>query len=339
MQDYIERLKGKPAIFCLSGSPFQAMCMIEAINTFELKDYRVLLCLSHSELPRKRQLTELLDKHGITYEEESIDFKISKSERLKALIPQPKGPKLVFIGDCNNELLIFKAFRYVADGGTLIYLDDGIATIQFFNGLCQLQAKLRKYYTLICRLRNICFDKYFFTIYHDLKDGKHLSIANSFSYLSRKRKGIGEKKNIILLGTCTDDFCRMERISVDSFLREQRRLMEDIKTRYPEDDIIFVPHGRDVYKQTEADCAETGIIFQPTSISVEMFLLDSDFTPKAVYGYTSSALYNLRLLLPSSDMVNITFKGNSPENDRIEITSRYYSQHGIIREIRELSEV
>lgn len=336
MDNSIEQLKKIPAVFCLSGSPFQAMCMIEAINTFKIRDYKVLLCLSESELPRKKQLIELLEKNDIKYEIESVDFKITKGERFKALLPHRSRYKLAFIGDCNNELLIFKAFRYVSDGGTLLYLDDGIATIQFYNGLCQLKGKLRKYYDIICKLRNIDFDRYFYTIYRGLDDGKHISVANDFEYLSEKNCGNKKYRKVIVLGTCTDDYCRMERIAPATFLTEQKKLIEDVKSRYPEEEILFVPHGRDLYKEPRKDCEELGVRFNPTSISVEMFLLEAPFVPKAVFGYTSSALYNLRLLMPESDIVNVTFSGNTPQNDRIEITSQYYAKNGIRREIREL---
>lgn len=339
MDRLINHLSNLSAVFCLSGSPFQAMCMIEAISNFEIKDYRVLLCLSHSELPRKQQLVELLEKYGIKYEIESVDFQITKQERLKALLPNRNTYKLAFIGDCNNELLIFKAFRYVSDGGTIVYLDDGIATIQFFNGLCQLSGKFKKYYSLISKLRHIDFDRFFYTIYRGLDDKKHLSIANNFSFLSKKHRENKPRKQIIVLGTCTDDYCRMERIETSVFLNEQKKLIEDVKQRYPDDKIIFVPHGRDVYSEPRSYCAELGVSYTPTSISVEMFLLEAPFTPKAIFGFTSSALYNLRLLIPESEIVNISFIGNSPQNDRIEITSRYFAQNGIKREVRQLNTI
>ena len=336
MQTTAPNLNCLPALFCLSGSPFQVMCMIEAINSFGITDYKVLLCLSHSELPRRKQVEELLNKNGIPFEIESIDFKITKNERLRALLPNKNRYKLAFIGDCNNELLIFKAFRYISDGGTLVYIDDGIATIQFFNGLCQLNNKLSVYYSFISKIRSISFDKYFFTIYHDLSDNKHICIQNKFKYLSTNNTDRNSTGNIIILGTCTDDFCNMERIKVSEFLSAQKKLMAEVKNQYPEESIIFVPHGRDIYTETKQNCEELGITYMPTSICVETYLLECQFTPVAIYGYTSSALFNLNLLLPQSEIVNITFTGNTPMNNRIDLTSEYYERHGIRREIRQL---
>ena len=336
MMKTIEHLKDLSTIFCLSGSPFQAMCMIEAINTFHIKDFKVLLCLSHSELPRKQQMIELLDRNGIGHEVESIDFKITKVERLKAFLPNRNKYKLAFIGDCNNELLIFKAFRYISDNGTIAYLDDGIATIQFYNGLCQLNSKLHLYYNIICKLRNINFDQYFYTIYRDLNDNKHISIINNFDYFSRKNSEHKPITKIIVLGTCTDDFCRMEQIDTSTFLEEQQALIKDIQNRYSNDEIIFVPHGRDGYSKPRHDCLQLGVSYYPTAVSVELFLLNASFVPKAVFGFTSSALYNLRLLMPETEIINVTFSGNTPQNDRIEITSQYYSRFGIKHEIRQL---
>ena len=330
-------IQGQSAIFCLSGSPFQAMCMIEAIKAYDIKDYKVMLCLSNNELPRMHQLAALLNKYNITFEIESIDFRITKIERIRAMLPTRKKYKLAFIGDCNNELLIFKAFRYISDGGTMVYLDDGIATIQFFNGLCQLSNKLRHYYNVICKIRDINFDKYFYTIYHDLGDGKHITLANDFNYFASLMRGKQATKKVLLLGTCTNDYCRMENINPEVFLGELRNLMSELKCQYPGEEIVYVPHGRETYPEPKQYCEELGIEFCPTSISVEMMVLDASYRPKAVYGYTSSALYNLNLLLPDSDVCNVSFTGNTPGNDRIEITSSYYEKHGIRRLIKPLT--
>lgn len=331
-----EKLKGLPTLFCLSGSPFQALCMIEAILSFDIRDYKVLLCLSETELPRKAQLIELLNSYRISYEIESINYHITKKARFQVLLPRCNQYKLAFIGDCNNELLIFKAFQYVSDGGHLIYLDDGIATIQFFNGLCQLDRRLKYYYDVVCKVRHINFDKYFYTIYHDLKDGKHLCIANNFDYLAKLQQSKENISHVLLLGTCTNDYCYAEQIGTDVFMSELKKIMIELKQKYPHEDIIYVPHGRDTYHEPERFCHELGIVYQPTSISVEMFLLNAVYRPLAVYGFTSSALYNLNIFFPDTSVYNITFSGNTPLNDRINISSIYFIKHGIRRNERNI---
>ena len=144
-----ERFKKQRAVFFISCSPFQVMCMIEVIKAFELEDYKVLLCYDEKELPRKKQTLALLEQYNIKYEIESFNYGITKGVRLRMMKPVYNGVKLAFIGNFRAELLIYKATRYVSNGGTLIYFDDGAATIQFFNGLFQLSDKLRSYYNLV----------------------------------------------------------------------------------------------------------------------------------------------------------------------------------------------
>lgn len=334
MSDSKGLLKGQPAIFCLSGSSFQALCMIEAIYAFEITDYRVLLCLSENEIPRKGQIITLLEKHNIAYEIESVNFTITKKERLKALLPNRNKYKVAFIGDCNNELLIFKAFRYVSDGGTLVYLDDGIATIQFFNGMFQLSNKLRPYYELISKIRRIDFDRYFYTVYEDLKDERHIPIINSFQSLALQQKSKSTVKGIYIIGTCIKDYCDFECIPVEKFMIVLQNLMHDLRAKYPDEPLVYVPHGREtMMEELKTICQEEKVELRMSKISVEMMLLEEKDYPKAVYGFTSSALYNIKKLFPNTDTCNITFTGNTPKTNGKEITSQYYAKFGILRRI------
>lgn len=334
MQNVERRIKGQPAVFCLSGSPFQALCMIEAIQAFEITDYRVLLCQSENELPRQRQITALLDKYHIAYEIESVCFSITKAERMKAMLPQSNKYKVAFIGDCNNELLIFKAFRYVSDSGTLVYLDDGIATIQFFNGMFQLSNKLRPYYNLMSKIRRIDFDRYFYTVYEDLTDDRHIPIICHFSYLAGLQKSKTNVRGIYFIGTQVKDYCDFEGVPVDRFMAVLQGLLRELRSQYSDEPLIYVPHGREtMVEELMAMCNEVGVEYRPSEITIEMMLLEEKGYPRAVFGFTSSALYNIKKIFPETDVCNITFMGNIPKTNGKEITSQYYAKFGIARRI------
>lgn len=334
MHDTTRKIKGQPAIFCLSGSPFQALCMIEAIQAFEITDYRVLLCQSENELPRRVQIVALLEKYHIAYEIESVNFCITKSERLKALVPNRNKYKVAFIGDCNNELLIFKAFRYVSDGGTLIYLDDGIATIQFFSGMFQLSNKLRLYYDLMGKIRRIDFDRLFYTVYEKLNDNRHVSIINHFHFIALEQQTKPTIRGIYIIGTCIKDYCDFESITVEQFTNTLQALMHELRTQHPDEPVVYVPHGREtMMEELKRISQEAGVEMRCSEITVEVMLLEEKERPKAVYGFTSSALYNIKRFFPDTEIYNITFSGNSPKTNGKEITSQYYALFGIKRKI------
>lgn len=340
MPDFKGLLKGQPAIFCLSGSSFQALCMIEAIHAFEITDYRVLLCLSENEIPRKGQIITLLEKHNIAYEIESVNFTITKTERFKALLPNRNKYKVAFIGDCNNELLIFKAFRYVSDGGTLVYLDDGIATIKFFNGMYQLNNKLRLYYDLLSKIRRINFDKFFYTVYEGLFDGRHVCINNNFDFFASQQHKKKSVSCIYIIGSNIKGYCAEMRISPTQFMSILRSIILELKMHFSQESIVLVPHGREtMLKELKAMCQEEKIELRMSKISVEMMLLEEKDYPKAVYGFTSSALYNIKKLFPDTNNYNITLAGNSPRTNGHEITSQYYTKFGIERRIVNLERI
>ena len=340
MQDIERKLKGQPALFCLSGSSFQALCMIEAIHAFEITDYRVFLCLSENELPRQSQIITLLNQYHIKYEIESINFCITKAERIKALLPNRNHFRVAFIGDCNNELLIFKAFRYISDGGTLIYLDDGIATIQFFNGMFQLSRKLRPYYELISIIRRIDFDRFFYTVYEDLKDDRHIPIVNKFHSLALQQRAKSTVRGIFIIGTCIKDYCDFECVPIELFMLNLHDLMHELRIHNQDEPVVYVPHGREtLMKELEKMCHDEGIELRMSKISVEMMLLEEKDYPRSVYGFTSSALYNIKKLFPKTETCNITFTGNTPKTNGKEITSQYYAKFGITRRIVNLEKI
>lgn len=330
-------IKGQSVLFCLACSPFQALCMIEAIHTYKIANYRVLVCVNDNELPRLEQLSTLLNKFNVKYEIESLNFQITKLERIKAVFPKYNKYKVAFIGDCNNELLIFKAFRYISNGGTLVYLDDGIATIQFFNGLLQLSKKLRPYYNLICKFRRIDFDRYFYTVYEDLKDNRHIPIINRFEFLASEQRAKADIRGIYIIGTCVKDYCDYECIPVKDFLFTLSNLMHELRTNHPDQPIIYVPHGREtMVEDLKKMCRQEGVAYRPSEITVEMMLLEEKNYPYSVYGFTSSALYNIKRIFPKTETWNITFTGNIPKTNGKEITSQYYAKFGINRMIIDL---
>ena len=340
MPDFKGLLKGQPAIFCLSGSSFQALCMIEAIHAFEIADYRVLLCLSENEIPRKSQIIALLEKYHIAYEIESVNFKITKTERFKALLPNRNKYKVAFIGDCNNELLIFKAFRYVSDGGTLVYLDDGIATIKFFNGMYQLNNRLRQYYDLLSKIRRINFDKFFYTVYEGLYDGRHFCINNNFHFFASQQREKKSMSCIYIVGSNIKGYCAEMRISHLQFFCILRSIIHELKSLYPQEPVVLVPHGREIMiEELKTMCQEEKVELRMSKISVEMMLLEEKDYPKAIYGFTSSALYNIKKLFPDTKNYNITLGGNSPRTNGHEITSQYYAKFGIERKIVDLEKI
>lgn len=312
-----------PSIFII-GTPFQALCAIEAIYEFDIVDFKFLLALDSS--PRNEQLFKLLSKYNIQYEILCVDYTITKLDRIKAFIPRFNKYKNIYLGDSTNELLKFLAFRYGANGSKTIYLDDGTRTISYLEGRRNLGKKLSPYYFLLKLFRNIEFERIFFTVYSDIQNKKYKIVANNFSFFS---KGLSEKrdhKNIFIVGTTTEKFY----ISPDKLINSMDELFSSLSNKHPMHKIVYVPHGRDNSKRWNDVCDKYGVAIVRPDESIEFYLMSLSYCPMEVYGYTSSALYNIKLLFPQCSIFNILFENeNTPINYLF--ISEYYAKHGITK--------
>ena len=56
-----------------------------------------------------------------------------------------------------------------------------------------------------------------------------------------------------------------------------------------------------------------GIFFTPTDKCVELYITKQNDLPIAIYGYTSTALFTLRIMLPNIPIFNVFFSGNNKD--------------------------
>lgn len=313
-------------------SPFQALCALAAINQLEINDYKIFAVLPHKE-SRNQQLIRFLTEQHLDFVPVNTknSFLRIKLLQLKALFMKNKSYTRLFVGDIRNMTELNIGCCNVSDGSDIIYLDDGNFSVSVLKGIVSF--KNGKYYDLLMRVRNIELHKNLLTIYNDIPSPSYniepLFLDNAF----KGGKSLsGEKKHgVYVVGTNIGLYCKSVGISEERYIQKLDLFLQYLKNKYPEERIVFIPHGRDKSLYASSLCEKYGLSFMPSSTMVELELSKQPATPLAIYGYTSSALFNLKKLYPSTDVFNILYEAIPAglAHQEYESWSSYYSGNGI----------
>ena len=333
-QDNIAFSDKTPSLFVIT-SPLQAICAIEAIKRFNIEQYTIVLRLIDDV--RNAQLFSLLDQYGLEY----ITVRNTKEGRLKrllkVLIPRLSGYSRVFIGDPRILDQYMYAYLYSRNGSTVVFLDDGNDNIFLLKGHKYIQSNMKKrllqYYfcNIVPVIRNIHVGHYLFTIYADIKNTNYKCESNNFSFFSKKLSLDAQSKGVYFVGTNHSRYCTSDNYPLELVKNGLEDILTKIKIDYPNDSIYYISHGRDTALFPKEICDKLGVTYSVPKTTIELLFLDMGCMPKAVYGFTSTALYNLKLLFPSAMVYNCTFDVNhhSLMIDQNIIVSEYYKEHGI----------
>lgn len=316
------------SIFIIN-SPFQAICAIEAINKFKIEKYKILLNLIKDK--RNEQLFNLLKKYNIAYST-NIDESISKFDKIKLLFKKGGEYKRAFIGNYANLTSYYYALLYVQSNSSIVYLDDGNSSLRFLDDKCHFTGKTKisfSFYKMMMKIRNIKYHN-FFTIYDNRPSNKYNIVINNLDIL-KNSKPRSEMKNIYIIGTNCYRYCEAAILPIDYFKKSIKNSFAKIKLKYPNQKIYYIPHGRDTSTFPKEFCDQFGFIFHEVEMTVEIYLLSLDYTPLGIYGYSSTALFNLRKIFPNSDICNliIPLKKDSPSYDYMNQITDYFVNHNI----------
>ncbi len=317
-----------PSIFVI-GSPFQALCLVGAVRNLRLTDYKVVVILSD----RFVQIKTVLDKFGIEFETRHVGWHRWKMRlyRITSMMHRNNKYKRLFVGDFRNETLLYFGLQYVADGSDIVYLDDGNASIPLFDG-SRTSLPLGKETSHAIRVserRGISFMKYFYSIYDGFSNSKYVIRKNELSILLSSNSG-STKSKVYFIGTNNSRYCAVTNILETTLMRVIAKNFQEIKRKYQNADIVYIPHGKDSATKVKSLCEENGVEFKKLDVPVELFFIDQD-SPLAFYGIGSSALYNLKQMFPQADVYNLflPFRAKGDEMARKQSISDYYVSHSI----------
>ncbi len=318
--------KGIPSVFVVC-SPFQVLCAVEALREFEINDYLFFVHINANEKNRIEQTFKVLNLFHIEYK--AIDFTKdwSKFRLFNAIIPRFNKYKRAFIGHFRVDYLFHTAFSHISNNSVVIYLDDGMNCLTLLDNTFRFKDTINhKIINVASNLRSIIYNNHLFTIYSDYnKKNNRINIyPNSFKNISWDKNG-KKDNSIYIIGTVVRDYCIATGITESKYLQCLERIFKTL--RASNDKVYYFPHGRDRNSEIKRICDDYQIQYIRPSSTIELYMFDSEYKPKQVYGFSSSALFNISLFFPNIEIYNYMYENNQ-DKDYEEI-ARYFMKHGI----------
>lgn len=322
-----------PSVFIVS-SPFQLLCAIAAIRQLELLRYEFYILLPNGDV-RNNQVQLLLDEYKIPYKRlHNLNRFYFWYYVAKSFFCRKCEYYRLFIGDIRSFSQLYIGLGYVSDYSDVVALDDGNITISFLNDVISMPYPPHHRYILsmISKKRKIFLPNNLLTIFSDIPNQKYNIEQLDLSKVVKKDFFVNsQKKGIFIVGTNVRELSRQLKISESVYIMKLENLMRELRLHYPEDTVYFMPHGRDNKNYGELLCQKYDCVFHRPMMMIELELLHMDNPPKAVFGYTSTALHTLKKIFPDTRVVNILFESQeeNPFYKDYVICSEYYLKNGI----------
>lgn len=321
-----------PSVFAVS-SPLQVLCAAAVIRQLEIKDYKIVVCYQKGD-PRNEQLWAILDCF------EMYNRTLMQLNRINVIFYRFRSKlhlrnryKRLFIGDFRGYYDFILGSSFVSDGADIVYLDDGNVTLSLLNNVFTepMPQIWKTFLNHVASRRNFVLNKNLLTLYGDVHNPKYNILPLHLEYVTYNyKKSDAQLKGVYIVGTNIDRYCDPLGISKEMFINKLDDLMSCLRKEYRNETITYIPHGCDRSEYARELCQRFGYEFRRPKMMVEMELLDNKCQPLAIYGFTSSALFNLKKMFPHTRVVNVLY--HSEDNQFFEeyrMISNYYSQNGI----------
>ena len=325
--------KHRASVFVVT-SPFQALCAAAAINQLEIEDYLLIALLPDNEV-RNDQLLGFLEQQQLHYT--AIGTNNSSREmrvlQLKALVKKKNRYSRLFVGDFRNMTELYVGCSYISDKSDVIYLDDGNFTVSVLKNIVSFH-ETGKYLKLLSRLRKIKLFTNLLTIYGDIPNNKYCIEPLYLKYVMNDKVGkeTKSKGGVYIVGTNMRLYCKSVGITEDQYISQLDIFLKRLKNDYQDEELVFIPHGRDTSEYAKELCNIYGIEFRPSETMIELALLNQPKVPAAIYGNTSSALFNLQKMFPDTAVYNVLYEPTvmGPGYQVYLALSDYYESNGIL---------
>lgn len=309
------------------GSPFQLLCAISAIREYSITEYRLILL----ETDRLDQMRAIAIKYGLSFE---VQHRL-QLERFgiigllsKVLLPHCAGYDYLIIGDVRDTNTMFMGLSYGNKFKKMIIVDDGNIMLSYFAGTMNVPFKNRLYWCLVKILLILRFISLeYFSIYTPSRQ----SFKVKHNSLNLQIDNVAHGKNVLLfVGTNSRAHCEYFGYSKETYLKVLNSILTDISSNI-DVEVQYIAHGREEYCEIRDICDILSITYVRPEDCIELYVMNNGFIPKAVYGFCSSALYNLKLMFPRTNVYNIKLFGNEKnKNTEMESICQSYSSIGII---------
>ncbi len=319
-----------PSVF-LVGSPFQALCAVAAIRNLKIKDFKIIAIFMGGA--RDVQLRHFLDNSSFNYDSYQFSKKKLLVDIVAALIGKSGRYKRMFIGYFPANFVACIGMRYVQNGSTVVYLDDGNIVVSLLNNSFHLWDSIvsRHLFGFLAKLRGLQLMKNFYTIYSDVPNCRYCIGKNDLSVFTSDEDNNKVKHSVIFIGTNIKSYCYQLHIQEDLFIKQIKKTFDYILEKYPNEGIMYVPHGSDSSEYAIELCKKYNAIFQPVDTMIEDYILKLDWTPVAVFGFGSTALLNIKRMIPGIRIENLLVHSETetPYSKKYKDIADYYKKNDI----------
>ena len=322
--------KSSEVVLFFVNTPFQALCAVEAIKSFDIREYCFYVSYFHNE-NRLNQIDAILKLYNISYKSFLLKKTSVFSFLMKCTFKRKKYDK-AFVGDYYTILFSLFSIFSLKCKGKLVYMDDGNSTIDIFKGRLApsknglIAQRLRKITMLIGMYRGIEVEKNFYSIFPDIPNPKYHVIENTFSHIRNDYNTNNYITLSLIVGTVLEGYCEENNLTKKQYHSALEELF--IKAKNETANLLYIPHGRDRDSVVIDLCRRHNIEYRRLDVCIELYILQNGILPKFVYGFSSSALYSLKKMFPEADVSNIRIVSSNPSKEYEDIAV-YYHQHGI----------
>ena len=289
-------------------SPFQCLCMLEAIAHFQIKEYAVLVIYGNDKDKSRENINSLLNECGILYSEykmahiikDYIPLVLSKKKLFKRCFDN------IFVGDFYNPMNEIVGKLFANREYNLYYLDDGVQALSLFSEKPRKRYESLKIH-IVLRIYDIlmiwkkCLSTSFFTIYN-VKSDKVNIIHNDLSWLKKEASKV--LKGVYIIGTNSSVVKFKDRNYYDYL----NALLCYLKNKWPSESIYYCAHRRDNNNlENKKWCELNNVRYFESNISVEYDFTKSNINPMSIIGFTSNALNTLKALFPDSEVCTVFY--------------------------------
>lgn len=310
------------ALFIVA-SPFQALCSIEAVHHYNIKDAHFLLFNLPIVMKKTAPIVvnmgpiHLLDITGnVTLSIVKGLYNLKKEEKFRT----------IFIGDYYNYEQYASAVFLAEMKSSIIYLDDGNSTllisppVSLKRGRTHLEKVYYGIWNTIAIIKG--FRRQLFTIFDLAGECPLPTEKNTFANLKSKSTIVS---GVYVIGTNTD----LVKFKYMSYEESLRKISAYVLQHFKDDDVFYCPHRGDSHDYSE-QVRSLGWNYFVSEYGVEIDFVQKNIYPKLVIGFGSTALLTLKKIFPQSRVETIRCIYDNKEVDRqYQIIEEYHNKNGI----------
>ena len=295
-----------PDVLFIVNSPFQCLCMFEAINHYSFSNYDVVFRPDSIKL-NNEMVKRVLNEKGIVF---SINRMHPVYDIFPLIFKKKKKYDVLFNGDYYSGGVYAYYFSILSSKrhGSLIYFDDGVETLRAYSKPPQKRTLNMKYFGLhlFCKtvewLKGIGKPR-FFTIF-DVESERFITEHNDLTIL-RNKVAESNQRGVFIIGTNFDGID----VDKEEYFCLLTKLILYFQKKYPKEIIWYCPHRRNKDNEELMKLLkDNNVSVFNTQITVEYDFVQKQIYPVHIAGFGSTALYTLKNIFPESVIDNVAMQ-------------------------------